>query len=49
MQAVSGGRAYLIRYYVVAQPVPKPFVPVCRLSETEKVYEAERRWRNIMS
>ena len=40
MQAVSGGRACLIRYYVVAQPVPKPFVPVCRLSETEKVYEA---------
>ena len=40
MQAVSGRRAYLIRYYVVAQPVPKPFVPVCRLSETEKVYEA---------
>jgi len=40
MQAVSGGRACLIRYYVVAQPVPKPFVPICRLSETEKVYEA---------
>ena len=41
MQAVSGGRAYLIRYFVVAQPVPKPFVPVCRLSETDKGYEAE--------
>ena len=40
MQAVSGGRAYLIRYYVVAQPVPKPFIPVCRSSEAEKVYEA---------
>ena len=40
MQAVSGGSARLIRYYIVAQPVPYPFASVCRLSETERVHEA---------
>lgn len=40
MQAVSGGRGRLIRYYIVAQPVPNPFMANCRLSKTERVYEA---------
>ncbi len=41
MQALSGGRFYLIRYYLVAQPVPQPFVPVCRSSENDKVLEVK--------
>ena len=40
LQALSCGRARLIRYYIVAQPVPNPFVPMCKLSETERVHEA---------
>lgn len=40
MQVISGGRFYLIRYYLVAQPVPDPFVPVCRPSENDRVLEA---------
>ncbi|WP_265941697.1 GNAT family N-acetyltransferase [Dechloromonas sp. A34] len=40
MQALSKGRCYLIRYYLVAQPVPNPFVPVCRPSESDKIVEA---------
>ena len=43
MQAVSGGRCYLIRYYLVAQPVPNPFVPVCRPSENDRVLEVDRQ------
>jgi len=39
MQALSKGRCYLIRYYLVAQPVPDPFVPVCRPSERGKIVE----------
>ena len=39
MQAVSVGRWRLIRYYLVAQPVPNPFVPVCRPSESDRVSE----------
>jgi hypothetical protein len=39
MQALSGGRWRLIRYYLVAQPVPSPFIPVCRSSESERVLE----------
>jgi hypothetical protein len=37
MQAFSEGRWRLIRYYLVAQPVPNPFVPVCRPSERDRV------------
>lgn len=39
MQSLSGGHWRLIRYYLVAQPVPNPFVPVCRPSESDKVFE----------
>lgn len=39
MQAISGGRWRLIRYYLVAQPVPNPFTPACRPSEKDKVLE----------
>ena len=39
MQALSGGRSRLIRYHIVAQPVSREFVPVCRPSATEKVIE----------
>lgn len=39
LQLVSRGRGCLIRYYVVAQPIPHPFVPVCRRSENDKVTE----------
>src|SRR5574343_1164003 len=40
MQAVSGGRCFLIRYYLVAQPVPSPFSPVCKPSPNDQVREA---------
>jgi len=40
MQAVSGGRCFLIRYYLVAQPVPSPFAPVCKPSANDQVQEA---------
>ncbi|MBK8891606.1 MAG: GNAT family N-acetyltransferase [Dechloromonas sp.] len=43
MQAVSGGRWFLVRYYLVAQPVPNPFVPVCRPSENDRVVEIDRQ------
>ncbi len=42
MQAVSGGHCFLIRYYLVAQPIPNPFVPVCRPSENDRVVEIDR-------
>lgn len=37
IERISAGRSCLIRYYIVAQPVPNPFVAVCRPSATEKV------------
>lgn len=40
MQAGSGGRCFLIRYYLVAQPVPSPFSPVCKPSSNDQVREA---------
>jgi len=39
MHVLSKGRCYLIRYYLVAQPVPNPFIPMCRPSESDKVVE----------
>lgn len=39
LQVLSSGRWRLIRYYLVAQQVQKPFVAVCRPSETDKVLE----------
>jgi hypothetical protein len=33
LQALSCGRARLIRYYIVAQPVPNPFVPIVKLPD----------------
>ena len=42
MQAASGGRCFLVRYYLVAQPIPDPFVPVCRPSENDRVVEIDR-------
>lgn len=43
MQAASGGRCFLVRYYLVAQPVPNPCVPVCRPSENDRVVEIDRQ------
>lgn len=39
MQVLSSGRCSLIRYYLVAQPIPNPFVPVCRESIRDRVIE----------
>lgn len=39
MQALSGGRCRLIRYYLVAQPIHTPFVPACRASSLEAVHQ----------
>lgn len=43
IKVISGGRSRVVRYYIVAQPVPSPFVAVCRPSDTEKVEEM-REW-----
>ena len=42
MQLASRGHCYLIRYYLVAQPVPNPFLPLCKPSEKDKVVETNR-------
>lgn len=39
LQALSRGRCHLIRYYLVAQPVPYPFIPVCRPTASDVVHE----------
>lgn len=42
MQVASRGHCYLIRYYLVAQPVPKSFSSVCKPSENDKVTETNQ-------
>lgn len=37
MQKLSRGSCRLIRYYVVAQPVPADYAPVCKPSDTDMV------------
>ena len=40
LQRITGDRFRIIRYLIVAQPVPTPFTPSCRPSETETVAAA---------
>lgn len=39
IQRLSGGSARLVRYYIVGQPIPEKYAPVCKPSTTDCVSE----------